>query len=79
MQETLEATVSMSVVHGFLSGVDRVTMMRFAERSGIAPELLSRRGARVTHEQFSTLYRLLAMELDDEMPGIFSRPLRSRS
>src|SRR5471030_592094 len=77
MQETLEATVSMSVVHGFLSGVDRMTMMRFAERSGIAPELLSRRGARVTHEQFSTLYRLLAMELDDEMPGIFSRPLRN--
>ena len=77
MQEPLEATVSMSVVHGFLSGVDRATMMQFAERSGIAPELLSQPGARVTQEQFSTLYRLLAMELDDEMPGIFSRPLRN--
>ncbi|OXH91233.1 AraC family transcriptional regulator, partial [Burkholderia multivorans] len=32
--------------------------------------------ARVTEEQFSTLYRTLAIELDDEMPGIFSRPLR---
>jgi AraC-like DNA-binding protein len=31
----------------------------------------------VTQEQFSTLYRLLASELDDEMPGIFSRPLRN--
>lgn len=77
MQEPLKATVSMSVVHGFLSGVDRATMTQFAERSGIAPELLSQPGARVTQEQFSTLYRLLAMELDDEMPGIFSRPLRN--
>jgi AraC-like DNA-binding protein len=31
----------------------------------------------VTQEQFSTLYRLLASELDDEMPGIFSRPVRN--
>jgi hypothetical protein len=54
-------------------------MTQFAERSGITPELLSQCGARVTQEQFSTLYRLLAMQLDDEMPGIFSRPLRSRS
>jgi AraC-like DNA-binding protein len=77
MQEPLEATVSMSVVHGFLCGVDRATMTQFAERSGIAPELLSQSSARVTQEQFSTLYRLLAMELDDEMPGIFSRPLRN--
>jgi len=77
MQEALEATVAMSVVNGFLSGVDRATMVQFAERSGIAPELLLKPGARVTQEQFSTLYRLLAMELDDEMPGIFSRPLRN--
>ena len=38
MQEPLEATVSMSVVQGFLSGVDRATMMQFAERSGIAQD-----------------------------------------
>jgi AraC-like DNA-binding protein len=77
MQEPIEATVSMSVVHGFLCGVDRAKMTQFAERSGIAPELLSQPSARVTQEQFSTLYRLLAMELDDEMLGIFSRPLRN--
>jgi AraC-like DNA-binding protein len=77
MQAPLEATVSMSFVHGFLCGVDRATMTQFAGRAGIAPELLSQPGARVTQEQFSTLYRLLAMELDDEMPGIFSRPLRN--
>src|ERR1700742_3556006 len=77
MQEAMQATVAMSIVNGFLSGVDRETMVQFAERSGIASELLSKPGARVTQEQFSTLYRLLAMELDDEMPGIFSRPLRN--
>jgi AraC-like DNA-binding protein len=69
--------VSIAVVNGFLSGADRAVVERLAGRSGIAYELLSQPGARVTEEQFATLYRLLAVELDDEMPGIFSRPLRS--
>lgn len=73
----LSATVPISVVNGFLSGADRNAMARLAERSGIPHELLRQPAARVTQEQFSTLYRLLAMELDDEMPGIFSRPLRN--
>ena len=71
------ATVPISVVNGFLSGADPAAMARLAECSGIAPELLAEPAARVTQEQFSTLYRLLAKELDDEMPGIFSRPLRN--
>ncbi|SAL35071.1 AraC family transcriptional regulator [Caballeronia humi] len=73
----LSATVPISVVNGFLSGADRRAIARLAERSGIPHELLREPAARVTQEQFSTLYRLLAMELDDEMPGIFSRPLRN--
>ncbi|KWR76699.1 AraC family transcriptional regulator [Cupriavidus sp. IDO] len=67
----------MSVVNGFLSGADPVAIARLAERSGFASELLAEPAARVTQEQFSTLYRLLAKEADDEMPGIFSRPLRN--
>lgn len=74
---SLSATVPISVVNGFLSGAERSAVVRLAERSGIAHELLSKPGARVTQEQFSTLYRLLAAEHDDEMPGIFSRPLRN--
>lgn len=70
-------TVPISVVNGFLSGADRTAVARMAEQSGIPHELLTKSAARVTQEQFSTLYRLLAMELDDEMPGIFSRPLRN--
>jgi AraC-like DNA-binding protein len=69
--------VPISVVNGFLSGADRAAVMRLAGRSGIPYELLHTPGARVTQEQFSMLYRLLAVELDDEMLGIFSRPLRS--
>ncbi|KIG02980.1 AraC family transcriptional regulator [Caballeronia concitans] len=71
------ATVPISVVNGFLSGADRAAVVRLAALSGISHELLSKPAARVTQEQFSTLYRLLAKELDDEMPGIFARPLRN--
>ncbi len=67
----------MSLVNGFLAGADPMAIERLAERSGIPHALLHRPGARVTQEQFSTLYRLLAAEYDDEMPGIFSRPLRN--
>ncbi|CAN0626314.1 Transcriptional regulator, AraC family [Burkholderia multivorans] len=74
---SISATVPISVVNGFLSGADRAAVVRLAGRSGIPHELLKKPAARVTQEQFSTLYRLLAMELDDEMPGIFSRPLRN--
>jgi AraC-like DNA-binding protein len=74
--EPFSSTVPISIVNGFLSGANRAAVARLAEHSGIPYELLQTPGARVTQEQFSTLYRLLAIELDDEMPGIFSRPLR---
>ncbi|MEQ7758044.1 AraC family transcriptional regulator [Xanthomonas hortorum] len=75
--DALPATVPISLVNGFLSGADPFAVSRLAERAGIPRSLLGKPGARVTPEQFSTLYRLLAIEFDDEMPGIFSRPLRS--
>jgi AraC-like DNA-binding protein len=73
----LSATVPISLVNGFLSGAAPAPVAQFAEHAGIPAELLREPGARVTQEQFSTLYRVLASELDDEMPGIFSRPLRA--
>jgi AraC-like DNA-binding protein len=75
--DPLSATVPISLVNGFLAGADPAAVERLAEQSGIPHELLHEPGARVTEEQFSTLYRRLANELDDEMPGIFSRPLRN--
>ncbi|SAL81870.1 AraC family transcriptional regulator [Caballeronia arvi] len=69
----------MSLVQGFLDSV--ATQANIVERhlasANIPAALLDQPGARVTEEQFSTLYRALAIELDDEMPGVFSRPLRS--
>jgi AraC-like DNA-binding protein len=73
------ATVPISLVNGFLAAAgakDEVTE-RYLQQAGIARELLGELGARVTEEQFSTLYQALAIELDDEMPGVFSRPFRS--
>lgn len=43
---------------------------------GIPPDLLDEKAARVTTDQFASLYLRLVRELDDETPGLFSRPLR---
>ena len=76
------ATVPISLVNGFLAAAGQpltsgTETARYLKQAGVAPELLREPGARVTEEQFSALYQALAIELDDEMPGIFSRPLRS--
>lgn len=77
--EPPNATVPISLVKAFLAGADArpETLRRYLEEAGIAQELLAELGARVTPEQFSSLYQALAIALDDEMPGFFSRPLRS--
>ncbi|WP_423395576.1 AraC family transcriptional regulator ligand-binding domain-containing protein [Burkholderia sp. LMG 21824] len=73
---SLTTTVPISMVNGFFSGTEWGTVARLAALAGIQLELLGKPGARVTREQFSTLYRLLVNEQDDEMPGIFSRRWR---
>ncbi|KAA0084822.1 AraC family transcriptional regulator [Paraburkholderia sp. T12-10] len=77
--EPPNATVPISLVKAFLAGADArpETIRRYLDEAGIAQELLAELGARVTEEQFSSLYQALAIALDDEMPGFFSRPLRS--
>ncbi|WP_260464167.1 AraC family transcriptional regulator [Burkholderia sp. Bp8963] len=72
------ATVPISLVNGFLAsaGLQPDVIQRYLRGAGIPSELQGEPNARVTEEQFSTLYRTLAIDLDDEMPGIFSRPLR---
>ncbi|MGF6372922.1 AraC-like DNA-binding protein [Paraburkholderia sp. RAU6.4a] len=73
------ATVPISLVNGLLdsAGAKPDIVRHYLHKASITPELRGQPGARVTEEQFSMLYRMLAIELDDEMPGIFSRPLRS--
>lgn len=77
MHQPTSTTVPISFVRDLLAAMpDRERRHALVERAGIAPALLEEGSARVTTDQFSTLYRLLARELDDEMPGMFSRPVR---
>lgn len=71
-------TLSIQFIHSLLDGValDPQRRAEHLRRQGIPLELLEESGARVTTDQFAGLYRLLARELDDETPGMFSRPLR---
>lgn len=79
--EISAGTVPMSFVMNLLSGtrLDAAGKAEALARAGIAPVLLGAETARVTTEQFATLYRQLAHQLDDELPGMFSRPVRSGS
>lgn len=71
-------TVPISFVRHLLDAarLESALRDRLIAKSGIAPSLLQEDAARVTPDQFSTLYRLLARELDDELPRLFSRPVR---
>ena len=73
------ATVPISLVNGFLASANAQpdVVERYLAQASIAHELLTEPSARVTEAQFSSLYQALAIALDDEMPGVFTRPLRS--
>lgn len=45
-------------------------------QAGIPPSLFSRPDARITRAQFVALYKSVAAALDDEMLGLWSRPIR---
>lgn len=72
-------TVPISFVRSLLRGTPLSAAQRefLVEKAAIAPALLAADTARVTTDQFATLYRLLARALDDELPGMFSRPVRA--
>ncbi|PKO31897.1 MAG: AraC family transcriptional regulator [Betaproteobacteria bacterium HGW-Betaproteobacteria-7] len=77
MPEITSITVPISFVRDLLAAVhDPLKRRGLIEKAGIAPLLLEEGSARVTAEQFSILYRLVARELDDELPGMFARPVR---
>lgn len=73
------ATVPIALASELLAGFepDASVVGTAIGHAGIAPELLCEAGGRVTVEQFSRLYRQLALMLDDETPRFFSRPLRN--
>lgn len=49
---------------------------RVMTETGIPASLLDQPAARITREQFVALYKSIAFELDDEMLGLWSRPIR---
>ena len=74
-------TIPIAFVQGMLSGLQARGKCCDAllEEAGIATALLHKAGARVTADQYATLFRLLIDRLDDEGLGFLSRPLRSGS
>lgn len=71
-------TVPIDFIQILLGGLSLSAERRiqYIRQIGISPDLLETSSARVTTDQFAGLYRLLAREMDDETPGMFSRPLR---
>ena len=74
-------TIPIAFVQGMVSGVEACGKSRdaFLEDAGIATELLQQATARVTADQYETLFRLLIDRLDDEGLGFLSRPLKRGS
>ncbi len=74
------ATVSAHFLHAMLQPLrllrEDAVVMRVLMDARIPAELLAQPGARITREQFVLLYKRIAFELDDEMLGLWSRPIR---
>jgi len=77
MTKLTSATIPIDFVRELLAAVpEPARHAAYLASAGIVPALKDESSARVTTHQFSMLYRLLARELDDELPGMFSRPVR---
>lgn len=78
--QTYAVTISSHFLHAMLRPIraqrDGVVVTRVLKEAGIPLELLDQPGARITREQFVLLYKRIAFELDDEMLGLWSRPIR---
>ncbi len=74
-------TISITFVHGMLSGVQArgEPCDAFLADAGVAPELLEQPGARVTADQYVALFRSLIGRRNDDSLGLLSRPLRRGS
>jgi AraC-like DNA-binding protein len=74
-------TVPIAFVHGLLAGIRArgEADASVLDAAGIPPALLRDIGARVTVAQYSTLFRLLVDERNDEGLGFLSRPLKPGS
>jgi AraC-like DNA-binding protein len=72
------ATLSMAYLAALLHaiGIARADAIELFKQTGLAPALMDEPTARITEHEFSTIYRLLAIQLDDEMLQLFTRAFR---
>ncbi|MDO5666267.1 MAG: AraC family transcriptional regulator [Alcaligenaceae bacterium] len=72
-------TISVRFVHALLAGASKHSTCsdKWLNKIGLSPALLELEGTRITMNKFAQLYRTIAIELNDETPGLFSRPLRN--
>lgn len=74
-------TVSAHFLHGMLDALrtrhgDEAALLAL-DSAAIPQSLLVQPDARLTRQQYAALYRTVAATLDDEMLGLWSRPIRS--
>lgn len=74
----LALTFSSAFVNDFLdaAGTTPANIEALLAQADVPLSILHQPGARVSEDQFATLYRLLAVHLDDELPNLLSHPLR---
>ncbi|WKU20526.1 AraC family transcriptional regulator [Advenella alkanexedens] len=72
-------TISVRFINVLLMGASKHSTYneKWITKTGLSPALLELEGTRITMSKFAQLYRVLAIELNDETPGLFSRPLRN--
>lgn len=70
-------TISVRFVNALLMGASKHSTYndKWITKIGLSPALLKLDGTRITMSKFAQLYRVLAIELNDETPGLFSRKL----
>lgn len=75
----LALTLSPEFIEAFLNAAEVAAADKdlLLIESGIPHGTLEEADARITEDQFATLYRLLAVKFDDELPNLLSHPLRS--
>lgn len=56
--------------------IDGAALREAVRAAGLSPVLPLQPAVRIPAERFAALYRELALRMDDEMPGMFSRPIR---
>ncbi|WP_412050615.1 AraC family transcriptional regulator ligand-binding domain-containing protein [Hoeflea sp. Naph1] len=74
-------TVPASFAHNLLVGARKVLepleVENLLQTAGLTQTVIERQGVRVTREQFVRLYKAVVFATDDEMLGLWSRPLRA--